>query len=181
MWELDYLTSRGELRREVAAMLHRLFSAESKERAYEAMVRVEAAVAPLSGGLAEDAPAVVTAVVAGVAHMHFTARSEALLLLTQMIGSIETVDSEAAVESARRLEAALPALAAVIEVGTSATIAQGIDLISLSSSLSTEAAERARFYLTRIASSTAGPLKAGAELELTHIRVPEIRDDLFGH
>jgi hypothetical protein len=169
MWELDYLTSRGELRPEVAVMLTELLAAESQESAYHAMERVEAAVAPLSGRLAEDAPAVVTAVVAGILHMHPAARSEALLLLSGICGSVRTVDSRAAVESGRRLEAALPALAAVIEEGTSADIAQGIDLLSLSSSLSVEAADRARFYLTRIASSTTGAVKASAELELTQI------------
>ena len=170
MWELDYLRESGALRSEVAQQVEEFLTTTDVNRAVDLMFLLEAAVAPVNGGLSEDAPAVVTAVVAGLPLMSLETRAEALLLLTQIGGSVQAIAGSAGVAAGRRIEEALPLVAAVIESGADADIAQGIDLISMASTLSSSAAERAEFYLARIASTTTGAIRASAVRELDEVR-----------
>jgi hypothetical protein len=169
MWESAYLVSVGLLRGEVARWLEEFISTCDAERAADLMVHLESTVAPVSGGLSDDAPAIVTTVIAGLPRMASGARVEALLLLTQILGSVEATESDVAAEVGRLLEGALPNLAALIETGSEAEIAQGIDLISMAAMQSRSAATRAVFYLSRIAETSGGLVKASAERELSEV------------
>lgn len=170
MWEIDYLTAAGALREDVARMVAEFLSTEAPDRAVDLMRLIESLVAPVSGGLAADAPAVVAVLVAGLPQMSSVSRPEALSLLKQIVGSIESVESPAATEAGCRIDGALPMIAALIETGTEAEVAEGIDLISMCSTLSRSAAERAVFYLAQIVSSSSGQVKASAERELDEVR-----------
>lgn len=170
IWELDYLIAVGALREDVAAMVAEFLSTGDPGRAAALMGLIESAVAPVSGGLADDAPAVVTAVLAGLPRMDPSSRPEAFLLLSQIVGSIETGESRSAAEAGRLIEAALPMIGTLLETGTEADIAQGVDLMSMASTLSRPAAERAVFYLSRIAATAGGQIKASAEGEMDKVR-----------
>lgn len=170
MWELEYLTAVGALREDVGAMVAEFLSADDPDRATALMELIESAVAPVCGGLADDAPAVVTAVVAGLPRMDPSSRPEAFYLLGQIVGSIVTVESQSAVQAGRVIEAALPMIGALVETGTEDEIGEGIDLISVASTFSRPAAERALLYLSRIAESTGGQIKARAEREIDEVR-----------
>lgn len=106
------------------------------------MVLIESAIAPVSGGLADDVGGVVTAVIAGLPKMGAETRTEALLLLTQVVGSIEATEGPVSEHVKRLIESAFPMLAAVVEAGSENDIAQGVDFISLCASLSRACAER---------------------------------------
>lgn len=170
MWESAYLVSAGLLRSDVASWLEEFIGTDDAERAAALMAHLESCVAPVSGGLSDDAPAVVTTVVAGLPRMASDVRAEALLLLTQILGSAEATKSEVAAEVGRLMENSLPFLAALIETGSEADIAQGIDLISTTAMWSRAAAARASFYLSRIAETTTGAVRASAERELSEVR-----------
>lgn len=170
MWEIEYLLSAGALRQDVAQWVEELLTTADPDRAADLMVVIESAVAPVNGGLSDDAPAVVSGLVAGLPRVGVETRPEVLLLLTQILGSVDVLDSPAAVDAGRVVEGALPMLAAVVESGSDADIAQGIDLISMCSLLSGGAAERAAFYLTRIAGGASGAVKESAERELAEVR-----------
>ncbi|GAA4623219.1 hypothetical protein GCM10023113_07310 [Cellulomonas oligotrophica] len=170
MWELDYLTGVGALREDVAALVGELLSTDDPARAAGLTGLIESAVAPVSGGLADDTPAVVTAVVAGLPRTGAASRPEALLLLSQIVGSIEASGSQPAAEAGRLVEGALPMIGALIETGTEAEIAQGVDLMSMASTLSRPAAEQAVFHLSRIAATADGQIKASAEREIDEVR-----------
>jgi hypothetical protein len=169
MEEIDHLATGGSARKDLAAKVAELLSTDEPDRAADLVVMIESVVAPVSGGLAIDAPAVVAAVTAGISQMSAATRPEALLLLTQVVGSTDTVDSPAGAEVRRRVEASLPMLIALIERGTEAEVAQGIDLVSLGSALSRDAADRAKIFLARIAASSDGPIRASAERELAEV------------
>lgn len=170
MWELEFLTAVGVLRKDVAAMTGELLSTDDPDRAADLMGLIESAVAPVSGGLADDAPAVVRVVLAGLPRMVSASRPEALLLLSQVVGSVEGIESQVADDIGRLIEGALPMIGALVESGTETEVAQGIDLISMASTLSPSAAERAFFYLSRIAATASGQIKASAERELDEVR-----------
>lgn len=169
MWEAAYLVSGGLLRIEIARWIEDFIGTSDVEHAADLMVQLESGVAPVSGGLSDDAPAVVTILVAGLPRMAPAARVDALLLLTQILGSVEAAESDAAVEVGRLMESSLPVLAAFIETGSEADIAQGIDLIAMTAMRSRVAAARASFYLSRIAETSAGAVRASAERERSEV------------
>ncbi len=169
MWEVDYLLTVGRLRPESAQRVLSLVETSDTGTAWAEMVAIESAVAPVSGGLADDAPAVVSVVIAGLPLMDPATRVDALLLLTQVLGSAEASGGEAAAEVGRLIEAALPTLARVIESGSEADLAQGVDLISMAALQSRASAERAAHYLASIAQTASGPVRESAERELAEV------------
>ncbi|OIJ27008.1 hypothetical protein [Nocardioides luteus] len=169
MWEIDYLVATGRLRVEVSRLLDEFLATGDPDRAADLMVLIESAVAPVSGGLADDAGGVASAVVAGLPRMPADTRAEALLLLTQIVGSIEATEGLASDEARRLIESMFPMLAAMVEVGSDGDLAQGVDLISLCSSLSPACGERAAYYLGRIVERATGTLRESAERELAEV------------
>lgn len=152
MWEIDYLVATGRLRVDVSRLLDEFLATGHPARAADLMVLIESAVAPVSGGLADDVGGVVSAVIAGLPRMAADTRAEALLLLTQIVGSIEATEGPASDEARRLVESMFPMLAAMVEVGSDADLAQGVDLISLCSSLSSACGERPAYYSGRSSS-----------------------------
>ncbi|MDE9364845.1 hypothetical protein PZ938_04445 [Luteipulveratus sp. YIM 133132] len=169
-WELDFLEAAGRIRHDVATQVDALIRSTDAERATELVILIESSVAPVSGGLADDAGSVATAVVAGLAQMHLQAKPEALLLLTQILGSSLGEDGIASVEVREVMEASLPVLAAAVESGSGDDMAQGVDLISLSAHTSEASAQRAAFYLSRLSHAPDDQISASAEREMGEVR-----------
>ncbi len=171
MWELEYLTATGRLHPELAEHVGEFPTTGDPAQAYLLMCQIEAEVAPVSGGLSAEAGAVASAVLAGLPHMATATRHEALHLLSQIIGSVVAVGGGAAVEVARTIVAALPIFGAIIEAGSDSEVSEGIDLLAACTWVNEASdAERAVFYLSCIASSHSGAIKASAELELDEAR-----------
>lgn len=169
MWEVEFQATGGQLGPELAAQVQELLMTDDPDRADDLMVLIEAAVAPVSGGLSVDVVAVLTCVVAGLPWMRTETRPGALLLLTQIAGSAELDDKAAAASARSVLAAALPLFGKIAEIGSDDEVAQSIDLISMCSSLSEESTRRAVYFLERIVADAEGATKASAQLELDEI------------
>ncbi len=168
-WVVEYLAEVAAVDRQLADLVERLVLSPDAAVARRLASSIELKVAPPSGGLSSNVSGVVSAVIAHLPTMAPSARPCAVALLSQVAGSLLSVNGASGHDVSQKLLSALPGIAALAQKGDSELQADFVDFAALCADLDHSASGQVAFYLQRVVAEVGGNIGASAQLELERL------------